>query len=103
MNKNKLFVVLFALLCLAALSLSASANQVGNDRSCNIDQYGCWIDAEDGGHNYIMFWTEEAREFFMGPKTEPFTNVVQKYTEAKDGKLPLEDATPNRVIIRYVK
>ena len=41
-------------------------DQSGNYRYCNSDQYGCWVTTDDGGKNYIMFWSEENRELFMG-------------------------------------
>lgn len=91
MNKNKLFAVLFAMLCLAVLTVSVFADQEGNNRWCNIDQYGCWVTDEDtGGQNYVMFWSEEARQYFMGDSTVPYKNVVDRCIDCEDGKLPLE-------------
>ena len=55
MTKKLLFVVQFAMLFLAALTVSVSADQDGTSCWCNNDQYGCWITGEKGGRNYIMF------------------------------------------------
>ena len=61
--------VIAALLLTALLSFcTALADQDGNFRYCNRDQYGCWITEEDGRRSYIMFWSEEIRQNFMGPK-----------------------------------
>ena len=37
---------------------SVLADNDGRDSWCNSDQYGCWVTDEDGGHCYIMFWSE---------------------------------------------
>ena len=90
MKKNKLFVVLFAMLLLAVLSVSVYADQDGKDRYCTKDSYGCWVTNEDGvSKDYIMFWTEEARQYIMGDLTRPYTNVVGPEPESKTDKLPL--------------
>ena len=88
MNK-KFFIVLLALFCLAVMTVTASANQVGNKIYCNVDKDGCWINGEDGGQNYIMFWSEESRAFFMGDRTAPYTNVTVRPMNVKNGELPL--------------
>lgn len=67
MNKKSVFVVLFAMLCLAVFTVSVSADQDGLDRYCNSDQYGCWVTGDGGSQDYIMFWSEYARDLFMGP------------------------------------
>ena len=91
--KKKLFVVLFAILCLAVMAVSAFADQEGNERWCNIDSHGCWVTNEEtGGQDYIMFWSEESRQYFMGEKTEPYKNVVDRCFDCKSGKLPLESS-----------
>ena len=41
-------------------------NQDGNYRYCNQDQYGCWVTEEDGSRSYIMFWSEEIKNSFIG-------------------------------------
>ena len=69
------------LLTLAVLMLSFTAvfaDQDGHDCWCNSDEYGCWVTDEDGGKCYIMFWSEEARAFFMGDKSKPGTLVTEK-------------------------
>jgi len=55
---------------------TALADQNGSQCYCNIDEYGCRITAEDGGKIYIMFWTEDARRYIMGPQSAPYENVT---------------------------
>ncbi|MBR6090162.1 MAG: hypothetical protein IKP86_09535 [Anaerolineaceae bacterium] len=64
MEKFTIFL-LIAVLSMAVV-LTASADQEGNKRWCTSDPYGCWVTDEDGGQSYIMFWSEAARELFMG-------------------------------------
>ena len=85
MTKKLLFVVLFAMLFLAALTVSVSADQDGGSCWCNNDQYGCWITGEKGGRDYIMFWSESARDYIMGKGSK--APIVDRYFA---GKLPLE-------------
>ena len=87
MKKNTLFVVLFAVLMMAVLTLSVSADQVGNKRWCNIDQYGCWVTEENGGQSYIMFWSESSCEYFMG---KPCNATIAP--RLPGGEMPLEAA-----------
>ena len=89
MNKRTLFVVLFAMLCLALSAMTVLADQDGGDRWCNMDQYGCWVTGDEGEQIYISFWTEEARKYFMGDITAPYTNVIDRCVDCEDGKLPL--------------
>ncbi|MBQ6517480.1 MAG: hypothetical protein IJI14_02095 [Anaerolineaceae bacterium] len=89
MNKKTLFVVLLAMLCLAVFTVSVSADQDGLENWCNIDQYGCWVTGDEGEQNYIMFWSEETRQYFMGDKTAPYKNVVDRCVDCTEGKLPL--------------
>ena len=71
-------LILFFVLIIAALSvLSVSAaprdryyDQMGNKHWCNSDSYGCWITGENGEHEYIMFWSEAARDSIMGPDSK---------------------------------
>ena len=67
-------LLLFFVLIIAALSvLSASAayyDQMGNKLWCNSDSYGCWVTGEDGEQVYIMFWSESARDYIMGPGSD---------------------------------
>ena len=65
MSKKLLFVGMILVL-MVSFSV-VLADQDGNARWCNSDQYGCWVTGEDGGQCYIMFWSESARELFMGP------------------------------------
>ncbi len=62
------------LICAALSVLSVSAaprdryyDQLGNKHWCNSDSYGCWVTGENGEHEYIMFWSESARDAIMGP------------------------------------
>ncbi len=83
-------LILFFVLLIAALSvLSVSAayyDQNGNAYWCNTDSYGCWITAEDGAHEYIMFWSEAARDYIMGSGSD--APVILRYNRSK---LPLKD------------
>lgn len=58
------------------LTVPVSADQDGNAKWCNIDQYGCYETEADGSTYYIMFWSESARQAIMGNLTAPYTNVV---------------------------
>lgn len=86
MNK-KLMFVLFAVLMMAVMTVSVSADQLANDRWCNSDQYGCWVTGDNGAQDYIMFWSESAREYFMGPGSNAV--VTDPYPA---GKMPLDPA-----------
>ena len=98
MRKRNIFVLLFALLAIILLTVSVSADQDGNDYWCNSDQYGCWVTNEDGGKCYIMFWSEEARKYFMGPVSdatvcEPVDSGSKQPLEpAPKEKRPMEKA-----------
>ena len=85
MTKRMLIAALFTMLYLAALTVSVSADQDGNSCWCNNDQYGCWITGETGGRDYIMFWSESARDYIMGKGSK--APIVEKYSKSK---LPLE-------------
>ena len=64
---KKSLVVLFVLIIAALSVMAVSADQVGNKHWCNSDSYGCWVTDDDGGQMYIMFWSEAARDYIMGP------------------------------------
>ena len=64
---KRLLVVLVVLVIAAMSVMAVSADQNGNSHYCTVDSYGCWVTGENGGHDYIMFWSEAAREFIMGP------------------------------------
>ena len=86
MKKISLIVVFFMLL----ISVTAVfADQDGNTCWCNEDQYGCWVTAEDGGKCYIMFWSEEARAYFMGGISKPGELVTVK-PNTPDGRLGMQ-------------
>ena len=85
MTKRMLIAALFTMLFLAALTVTVSADQDGTSCWCNNDQYGCWITGETGGRDYIMFWSESARDYIMGKGSK--APIVEKYSKSK---LPLE-------------
>ena len=61
-------LVLLLVVVIAALSVMAvSADQMGGKHWCNSDSYGCWVTGDDGEQIYIMFWSESARDYIMGP------------------------------------
>lgn len=88
MNKKVLFV-LFAILMMAVMTVSVSADQDGLENWCNMDQYGCWVTGDNGEQIYIMFWTEEARQYFMGGSTAPYKDVQERCTDCSNGRLSL--------------
>ena len=90
MNKKVLFV-LFAVLMMAVMTVSVSADQDAYDRFCNMDQYGCWNTNDEGGKDYIMFWSESARDYFMGPGSNA---VVTDYCADCSGKLGMGSGAP---------
>ena len=71
-------LILFFVLIIAALSVMAVSaaprdryyDQMGNKYWCNSDSYGCWVTGENGEHEYIMFWSESARDAIMGPDSK---------------------------------
>ncbi len=74
MKKAVLFILVVLIAALSVMSVSAAPragyyDQVGNKHWCNSDSYGCWVAGEDGGKDYIMFWSESAREAIMGPNS----------------------------------
>ena len=92
MNKKVLFV-LFAILMMAVMTVSVSADRDGYNNWCNMDQYGCWVTGEDGAQNYIMFWSESARTYFMGPNSNA---VVTDYPADSNGKLGMSNGAPKK-------
>lgn len=88
MNKKVLFVLL-AILMMAVMTVSVSADQDGLTNWCNMDQYGCWVTGEEGEQIYIMFWSEEARTYFMGPNSNA---VVTDYCADCNGKLGMNNS-----------
>ena len=90
MRKRSLLAVLLAFMAFTLLAVSAFADQNGNDSWCNTDEYGCWVTDEDGGKCYIMFWSEEARAYFMGGKSKPGELVTVMPAEASSGRMGME-------------
>lgn len=72
------FLFLLSALLLVLLTASVSADQDGYINWCNMDEYGCWVTDENGGQCYIMFWSEDARAFFMGSHSRPGELVVER-------------------------
>ena len=73
---KKLAVVSLVIIIAAMSVIAVSAaprggyyDQIGNKYWCNSDSYGCWVTGEDGGHEYIMFWSEAAADAIMGPNS----------------------------------
>ena len=96
MNRKFLWIIVLAFVLLGSFC-TAFADQDGRNCWCNIDEYGCWITNEDGGKTYIMFWSEEARLYIMGPGGTPYKLVVKK-PEAADF-LTLKCGSPEPVVI----
>ena len=65
--KKKSLIFCFVILIAAFAAVTVFADQDAYERYCHIDHYGCWETNEEGGKDYIMFWSEEARAYFMGP------------------------------------
>lgn len=89
MNKTKFCIFMLLTACCLVFFGTALADQVGNKRWCNSDQYGCWVTGSGGGQNYIMFWDESARDLFMGKDSK--APVVKRYPA---GELALNPAPP---------
>ena len=78
------------------LSVSAAPHnryydQLGNKHWCNVDSYGCWVTGENGEHEYIMFWSEAARDSIMGPDSKAPLGTNPGTSEL--GLLPPKPAT----------
>ena len=74
MKRTVLFILVVIIAALSVMSVSAAPHgryfdQIGNKHWCTSDSYGCWVTGEDGGKNYIMFWSEAAAEAIMGPNS----------------------------------
>ncbi len=83
---RKLVFVGMILVLMASFTV-VLADQDGNDCWCNVDKDGCWVTNEEGGRDYLMFWSEASRKFFMGDITAPYTNVVSMAEGATLGLL----------------
>ena len=84
---KKLLLAAVLLTVLFSFSL-VFADQDGRKCWCNIDEYGCWITGDDGGKIYIMFWSEQSRQFIMGSYSAPYKYVVAH--PGYFGTLPLQ-------------
>ncbi len=89
---KKTIILMFVLMIAAFSVMSASAaprgryyDQLGNKHWCNSDSDGCWVTGENGEHEYIMFWSEAAREKYMGAGSDA---PVGEYVES--GKMTIE-------------
>ena len=89
---KKAIILMFVLMIAAFSVMSASAaprgryyDQLGNKHWCNSDSDGCWVTGENGEHEYIMFWSEAAREKYMGAGSNA---PVGEYVES--GKMTIE-------------
>ena len=90
--KNKVLFALFAVMMLAVLTTVVSADQDAYERYCNIDQYGCWNTGDNGAKDYIMFWSESSRAYFMGPDS----NAPVSPQPAPSGRLPMGSGKPEK-------
>ena len=93
---RKLVFVGMILVLMASFTV-VLADQDGRDNWCNSDQYGCWVTGDDGEQWYIMFWSESARDYFMGPGsnavvTDPFPAGKMPLAPARLTSTPREDA-----------
>ena len=74
MKKFFVFSLVIIIAAMSVIAVSAAPrggyyDQIGNKYWCNSDSYGCWVTGEDGGHEYIMFWSEAAATAIMGPNS----------------------------------
>ena len=74
MKKFFVFSLVIIIAAMSVIAVSAAPrggyyDQIGNKYWCNSDSYGCWVTGEDGGHEYIMFWSEAAAAAIMGPNS----------------------------------
>ena len=81
MLKKLVFAVVMISLMLSFCSVFA--DQDGRNCWCNIDKDGCWITGDDGGKIYIMFWSEESRQYIMGTHSAPYELVTIKPENSK--------------------
>ena len=87
MVKKIILIVMVFVLMLGASAVFA--DNEGGKSFCYEDQFGCWVTDEDGQQIYIMFWSEEARAFFMGGFSKPGELVVEK-PNTGNGRLTLD-------------
>ena len=95
MLKKSVFAALVLTMLLSFCTVFA--DQDGNSCWCNIDDYGCWNTGEDGGKSYIMFWSEESRQYIMGTGSAPYKFVVEK--PGSSNILRMQCGSPAPVII----
>ena len=74
MKKLLLSTLVLIIAALSVMSVSAAPHgryydQSGSKYWCYVDNYGCWITGENGGKEYIMFWSEASADFIMGPNS----------------------------------
>ena len=74
MKKLFLLTLVVIIAALSVMSVSAAPrgryyDQMGNKYWCNSYSYGCWVTGENGGKDYIMFWSEASAEAIMGPNS----------------------------------
>ena len=93
----KKLVLLSVLMAALLISCSVFADQDGKNCWCNVDQYGCWNTGDDGGKSYLMFWSEEARQYIMGTGSAPYKLVVEK--PGSSGILSMKCGVPAPAVI----
>lgn len=94
--KTKIQLLLILLVMVSAFITVSYAGGYDNPDGCRIDSYGCWLPDENGGKMYIMFWSEEARAFFMGGHSNPGDLVVPQ--PETGGFLRLDKPTSSETI-----
>ena len=95
MKRTLLLFVLVAAILSMTMVASAYYDQNGTKRWCNTDADGCWVTNEDGGKDYIMFWSEASREKYMGTGSD--APIAPKYAGGEMSLLaPLTAVQPTQ-------
>ena len=94
MYKRLLLIFVTAILFIFVISTVVLADQLGSFRYCNQDQYGCWVTEEDGRRSYIMFWSEEIKNNFIGKDKQA---VICNPPDSHGGEMKLEKAPKHAV------
>ena len=98
MKKLALLTLIVIIAALSVMSVSAAPrdryyDQSGDRHWCNTDSYGCWVTGENGDKEYIMFWSEAAAEWIMGPDSGApigiYPNTPQLELDAPKVEVPV--------------
>ena len=99
MKKLALLTLIVIIAALSVMSVSAAPrdryyDQSGDRHWCNTDSYGCWVTGENGDKEYIMFWSEAAAEWIMGPDSGApigiYPNTPQLELDAPKVEIPIK-------------